>query len=959
MDGKNEFVESGGTFNMKNRKNRHDIYRDNMFDNKETLYDDDTFDPVDDIMYDENTYEIKSTAKKEKPQVKNSYNNDNYNMYGLNEDDYSYKPDKYEDVITSVVKDYDEKDKLSFKIMENNSELLSELPLDPDEEGIGFGEHADQPWKKQPVKKKSKHIVLWIVLVIFVLALGTGAYFGIDYLSTKNDSLKGPVNPSKFPFMFVSGNQFNVVPNGWDTGYSAAVFNSQPDSEYSKYVKTSNDGSVIFFADNANAAKGEAYNLYYRETEQKLEDGASAQDDAHRVAKDVSGEFEVSNNGKYVAYLKNVENGKGKLYISDLKLETVIEERDVVSFQFSDDNNYILYNKNSGEQYDTVYIKRLGDNSEKQLIDNNVVKIVSCTPDFERIYYLRQSDYSEEQTLEEQNTANSNNEGSGNTSGNNIQSPSSSASGSISQPDQSSQSAQNSSSSSDTEFIPIEGSSSSDTPYPEDGPAVGWANPGITIKQSFNSPIRYSAAGNQTLTQNNGSQSSSSSSSVADAPIDDEGGYAGMYDPSASQGYNDNMNGSNGYNDSYPSNDIYDDIFGGNQSNNMDNIQITDTEDSMWEDVYCSLNLKVRDRDPIQIVDGVVNVSDVSEKGNFVFAMQSRTQLTYDDLVEDSYEASDMVIHEPNQAEYYVTTQVPTDSSGTQTNEVRTFDSDSYNRAMQAYNEKRQRDLVRQELSSQVVTIYNTRLYSFVDGTITKITDDCDSYYPIDIDSGLVAFTQRQPEAIKRYNITDLIGNTSLVLNQTGKSNDITFYLSNGSDQIELSRSFNADSITIKNNKLFYITEYDSQADKGILMQADALLSPVKIADDVSEYVMDDMGNNITYIVNPDNGYGQLNVKSGNSRLILSESAKLGTLKASSDGSIAVVEGENNNLIYWNGKEKTELAANASQVVFRDNKNILYLADNNGENNTLYYYNGKNNQKLIEGVNFIVWPFEE
>ena len=75
-----------------------------------------------------------------------------------------------------------------------------------------------------------------------------------------------------------------------------------------------------------------------------------------------------------------------------------------------------------------------------------------------------------------------------------------------------------------------------------------------------------------------------------------------------------------------------------------------------------------------------------------------------------------MVIHEPNQAEYYVTTQVPTDSSGTQTNEVRTFDSDSYNRAMQAYNEKRQRDLVRQELSSQVVTIYNTRLYSFVDG---------------------------------------------------------------------------------------------------------------------------------------------------------------------------------------------------------------------------------------------------
>ena len=39
----------------------------------------------------------------------------------------------------------------------------------------------------------------------------------------------------------------------YTSGYSAAVFNSQPDSEYSKYVKTSNDGSVIFFADNANA----------------------------------------------------------------------------------------------------------------------------------------------------------------------------------------------------------------------------------------------------------------------------------------------------------------------------------------------------------------------------------------------------------------------------------------------------------------------------------------------------------------------------------------------------------------------------------------------------------------------------------------------------------------------------------------------------------------------------------
>lgn len=935
---------------MRNRKNRHDIDRDNMFDNRETLYDD-AFDPADDILYDENTYEIKVPTKKERSQAKSSYNADSYNMYGLNDDDYSYKPDKYEDVITSVVKDHDENDKLSFKIMENDSELLSELPLDPDEEGIGFGENADQPWKKQPVKKKSKHIVLWIVLVIFVLALGTGTYFGIDYLSTKNESLKGPVNPAKFPFMFVSGNQFNVVPNGWDTGYVAAKFDSQPDSEYSDYVKTSNDGSVIFFADNANAAMGQTYNLYYRNTEQKLEDGATGQDDAHRVAKDVSGEFEVSNNGKYVAYLKNVENGKGKLYISDLKLETVIEERDVVSFQFSDDNNYILYNKNSGEQYDTVYIKRLGDNSEKQLIDNNVVKIISCTPDFERIYYLRQSDYSEEQTLEEQNAANSNsNTESGNTSGNNTQSTSSSAPNSSSQQSQSSQSSQNTSGSSDTEFIPIEGNSSSETPYPEDGPAVGWANPGITIKQSFNSPIRYSAAGNQTLTQNNSSQSSSS-----DAPIDDEGGYAGLYDPSASQDYNNNMSGSDSYNDSSTSNNGYSDIY----DDNMNGMQIAGSEDSMWEDVYCSLNLKVRDRDPIQIVDGVVNVSDVSEKGNFVFAMQSRTQLTYDDLVEDSYESSDMIIHEPNQAEYYVTTQVPTDSSGSQTSEVRTFDSDSYNRAMQAYNEKRQRDLVRQELSSQVVTIYNTRLYSFVDGTITKITDDCDSYYPIDIDSGLVAYTQRQPEAIKRYNITDLIGNTSLVLNQTGKSNDITLYLSNGNDQVELSRNFSDESITIKNNKLFYITEYDSESNKGILMQADALLSPVKIADDVSEYVMDDMGDNITYIVNPENGYGQLNVKSGNSRLILSESVKLGTLKASSDGSITVIEGENNNLIYWDGKKKTELAANAGQIIFRDNKDILYLADNNGETNTLYYYNGKNNQKLIEGVSFIVWPFEE
>lgn len=714
------------------------------------------------------------------------------------------------------------------KLMENDDKLISEYMLDPDEEGLGFGEAAVQPWKSEKKKNHNiKKIAIIIAAIVAAIALCGGIIFAGVSASKAKEAQAAPVNADEFPVLFfdLSGH-FNVKPHK-DSGYTAVSFDSTPSEEYGEYIKTNNDGSMLFFADRPVADENTSYDLYYRETKhsgtQSNEDAQAAGiSNAKCIAKSVMGKFAVSNNGKYVAYLKEVVDGKGKLYINDLSLETVIEEHDVTAFEFSDDNNYILYHKNSGEAYDLLYLKRIGDNSDPQRIDNNVVKIISHTKDLSRIYYLRQSDL-------------------------------------------------------------------------------------VTEEQIKNNDQSNDAANNA----NNNDQSNAN----------------------------------------------------GNDTSADESAQEAATDGMERTDVMCSLRLKVMGRDPIDIIDGVVNVSEITDKGNFVFAMENKTVLTYDDLVEDEYVETDKLIEKPTMSDYNVTTTIKVDENGdgkTEDKVVTKIDYESYNRAMSKWNERDKRDRTRKELKSKNVEVINTGLYCFINGSVIEIAADCEQYYPIDIDNGVIAYTQRETAPITKYSLDQLIDNTGLMLDQTGKGESVQLYYGVYRNSKELSRTYDAQSIICKDKKLYYLDEYDAAVGKGTLYSIDAQSNTVKLADDVNSFAISGDNKTYAYVSNAAEGYGELfAVNNKGERTLLSNKVAVNDGYAVDDeGNIAANDNEKSKLIYWNGKQTKELAANPSKFVFRDVGDMLFIADSSeGINDTLFHFDGKNADEIIGGVAYFVLPY--
>lgn len=736
-------------------------------------------------------------------------------------DDIEATADKAEQFDTDLAAE-----KLTFgmKLMDEEDKLISEYLLDPDEDGLGFGENAVQPWKKEKKKKRRrnvKKVLLIIAAVILVVGIGTGVVFAAINANNEKEAQPAPIQPDKFPIVFfdVSGN-INVKPYN-DSGYTAISFESTPSEQYGEFIRTNNDGSMLFFADRPVTDDSTQYDLYYRETKSsgtpsEGEENSAGINNAKCIAKSVMGKFEVSNNGEYVVYLKEIADGKGKLYINNLSLETVIEEHDVTDFEISDDNNYILYRKNSGEAYGSLYVKSIGDNSEPQRIDNNVVKVISYTEDLSRIYYLRQSDLVAQEQSEEDT-----------------------------------QSADN-------------------------------AN------------------------QNNANTNSAVSDETA---------------------------------------------------------QTGDTDKMERSEVMCSLRLKVMGREPIDIVDGVVNVSEITEKGNFVFAMENKTVLTYDDLVEDEYVETDKLITRPNINDYNVTTTVSVDENGdgkTESKEVTKVDTESYNRALSKWNEREKRDKTREELKSRNVEVINTGLYCFINGSVIEIAADCEQYYPIDIDNGVIAYTQREAAPVTRYSLNQLIDNTDLMFDQTGKSDSVQLYYGVYRNSKELSRTYDGQSIVCQDGKLYYLDEYDATVGKGTLYSIDAQSDPVKLADDVNSFAVSEMGGQYAYISNAADGYGELfaiNAK-GERTLISNKVAVNGGYAIDDAGNVAAADNERSMMIYWDGNQVKDLASNPGEFIFRDIGDLLYIADSaDGVTDTLFHFDGSNADDIMSGVACFILPY--
>ncbi|MBR6407038.1 MAG: hypothetical protein IKS19_00390 [Clostridia bacterium] len=832
------------------------------------------------------------------------------------------------------------------KLMDDNSDLLSGLQLDPKSEDIGFGENALQPWNK-PVKPKKpkKRILRWILLAALIAAIAITAVLLLVGHIKKRQNAPAPVNPEGFPVIYSkSSGELCVLPSGWDESYTAVEYTAGSGQDITSFVKTNNTGSIIFYADSAEAANGGQYNLCYRKS------GDSSDEAVNRIASNVMGDFAVSRNGNYVAYLKDVADGKGKLYVSNLYYETAVEERDVVSFGFSNDNNYIMYHKNSGEQFDTVYIKKLSDNSEKIRIDNNVVRVISCSDDFERIYYLTLSEGDPE---EQQNLTDL------------LRNPESHAS------DDDSISTGNADAGSNDGTDPSVPAASQTSASDQESSAD-------SVLQLNQKNIAQKSDVSVALTNGSGDQAY-----VYDPYTDDTQQYPfdNMTDVPLDVPYDnmtdipyDNMTDVPYYDPSSDgsTSDVPGDSGDGSEpmtaSENLESVDKLDKLDV--EDVLCTFKLKLMSREPIKIVDGVTSVSEVSEKGNFAFTMGSTTILKYDEIVDDEDLSSDAIIHEPTREEYTVTTEVPnppvqgavgnpTLSSKT----ISTFDSESYDRAMNAYRQKAKRDEVRNTLKDQTITVTNNVLYCFVDGSIIKVSNDCDQYYAIDLDNGLIAFAKRETESIKRYRLSELMDDPMKVIRQTGKSETITLYRSTKSQVTELSRAFSYSAISQSDGNLYYLTDYDASKQKGTLMQLDKKGLTAKLMDDVSDYRINEKTGNIAYLTNLDsNGEGELYLKTNGveGQYKVADSVRKGKFVMDDKGVVAALSGSGNTLISYNGTNSYTIAVNVESFCFKGEEKICLIQDyDSSSGGVLSLFTGSDIEKISENVTSLFWPYNE
>lgn len=260
------------------------------------------------------------------------------------------------------------------------------------------------------------------------------------------------------------------------------------------------------------------------------------------------------------------------------------------------------------------------------------------------------------------------------------------------------------------------------------------------------------------------------------------------------------------------------------------------------EDLYQSKDYGVAEK-LIENVNDVLSVD--ASKGSFFYTSNKEIKGMASDYLEDDLAESDAQVQEPNKADYQVEKRSRWSYYYSYTY---TTTSDQYYEDLEKYEQKVERDKLREELKNQEVTETYKELYYFADGNSTLITSDClntmDVVDPSKKD-GNQAFTsallykRSDAEAEKsniKVKISEIDGADDIQnrLNQEhGKVEGAYYLYSNGAEKaLDLDdQKFETVRADAKNNQL-YMLLFDEKDDEDVTAGD---LVTVGLADETAE----------------------------------------------------------------------------------------------------------------------------
>lgn len=247
---------------------------------------------------------------------------------------------------------------------ETHSEEISEDDSDTDvQESDAKTEAAvPAPSSKKNILKPVIVALSLLVVALVILAVSFGA---------KEDSS----DYSSHPLVYTKDGQLMVRPDGKKESYKlckSGNYYPYDGTLYSSTLQYTEDGDIIFFADDLSAS---IYDLYYRKTrDMSPKDGKKGT----KIAKNVS-MFQVVPEDKAVVYLT-----EDRLCYSDLYGEKEIAKA-IKYFVVTEDGDMVFYEDDDGN----IFICGLDDDDRPIKVDSEIQSFVTSIDDYEEMYYVK------------------------------------------------------------------------------------------------------------------------------------------------------------------------------------------------------------------------------------------------------------------------------------------------------------------------------------------------------------------------------------------------------------------------------------------------------------------------------------------------------------------------------------------------------------------------------------------
>lgn len=284
-----------------------------------------------------------------------------------------------------------------------------------------------------------------------------------------------------------------------------------------------------------------------------------------------------------------------------------------------------------------------------------------------------------------------------------------------------------------------------------------------------------------------------------------------------------------------------------------------------------------------------------------------------------------------------------------------------YNDAVELYNQKQNRDMLREALASETVTLSSYTLYYFDGTTETELCSDYDSYWSMSSESPVLVYYRQDTADIARFNLTDITSTSEVwdaVMYPDTTGNYVLAVGATLSD-MEEGTGFNVAS---DGSAIYYFTPQEETYDLWKLPISGGVIGTAEKKDSgVTVVGCGFVGDSFVYYKDmneSDSGYyGDLYIEGE----AVDYDVRLWSVTLGGDGALYYYTDYNaergmGTLMRYTGGNKEKIADDVCQYTANEKGDVLYLYDfsQNSYVGTLYRYSEGKAVKIDDDVATII-----